>query len=229
MKNLLKKEWLLLLALAAPFAFLASVWPQIPDRVPIHFNASFTPDGWMHKTAGVLLMPIANVVVVIFTLTWFRFDPKMAKYSAETREQVARVLRQCLIAAALLFSGMSVAIVWAAWGRLEPIQQVMIYGLPVLLMVLGNGMGKLRPNHTIGIRLPWTLESTAVWNRTHRLGGLLLVCAGATLLGLAVLGLDKAMFVFALLGVLGIWAAVVVAYAFSQSRNSAASHNSPAQ
>ena len=220
--TLITREWLLLLVLAAPFVFLVYVWPQIPDRVPIHFNASFTPDGWMSKDAGTLLLPLSNVFTILLVRVWFRFDPKMAKCSTETREMVGRVLQQCLMASALLLSCLSIAIVWAAWGRIEPVIQVMLYGIPLLLTVMGNGMGKLRPNYTIGIRLPWTLRSAAVWNRTHRFAGTLLVTTGTVLFGLVALGMDKGLFLVVLLSALAIWTVAVVAYAFAQSRSETA-------
>jgi uncharacterized membrane protein len=47
-----------------------------------------------------------------------------------------------------------------------------------LLMVLGNVLGKFRPNWFAGIRTPWTLSSTESWNKTHRLGGRLFVLLG---------------------------------------------------
>jgi len=46
------------------------------------------------------------------------------------------------------------------------------------LVVLGNQMGKIRPNWFVGVRTPWTLSSKLSWNRTHRLAGWLIVLAG---------------------------------------------------
>lgn len=232
MKNLFKKERFLLLVLVAPFVFLARVWPQIPERVPIHFNAAFVADGWMEKLPGALLLPVSNAFVVLVVRLWFLLDPKMSKCSAETRAQVSRVLRQCLATSSLFMSSLSIAIVWAAWGRPEAVVQVTIYGLPLLLVVLGNGMGKLRPNHTIGIRVPWTLKSATVWNRTHRLAGWLLVAVGLFLIGLAALGLPPEIYIAVFLSLLVVWAAVAIIYAYLQSRAEAdatAPNNSPAR
>lgn len=198
--------------------FLAAVWPQIPERIPIHFNASFTPDGWMNKPWGALLLPLTSPLVVTITLVWFRFDPKMAKCDPETREHVGKVLRQVLLALTVLFGGMSVAVIWAAWGDLSPITKVVYYGVPFLYVVLGNGMSKLRPNYTIGIRVPWTLESPTVWMKTHRLGGRLLVTVGLALMLAVALGVEKVPYVIALLATLGTWALVVITYAFVLSR-----------
>ena len=55
-----------------------------------------------------------------------------------------------------------------------------------LLVLIGNLMGKLRPNWFVGIRTPWTLSSKASWTRTHRLGGWLLIVSGLLVMSCAV-------------------------------------------
>jgi len=55
---------------------------------------------------------------------------------------------------------------------------VMNLALSLLLIFLGNYMGKLRRNFWAGIRTPWTILNETVWERTHRLGGWLFVLAG---------------------------------------------------
>ena len=53
----------------------------------------------------------------------------------------------------------------------------------VMFTVLGNLMPKIRQNHVVGIRLPWTvMGSEEVWHRTHRLGGKLWVVCGLVIL-----------------------------------------------
>ena len=47
---------------------------------------------------------------------------------------------------------------------------------------MGNYMPKLKVNHTVGIRLPWTLQSEDNWHKTHRLAGKLWVLGGLILL-----------------------------------------------
>ena len=38
--------------------------------------------------------------------------------------------------------------------------------------------GKAKRNYFIGIRTPWTLNNEEVWDKTHRLGGLLFKISG---------------------------------------------------
>lgn len=218
MKDVLRRNWLLLLVLAMPLVYLAAVWPDIPKRVPIHFNAAFTPDGWMNKPWGPLLMPLTSVFVTLLVMVWFRFDPKMVKTDADTREHVGRVLRRCLTAVACLLGAVSITIIHAAWGNLEAIKHVMGYGIPLLFLVMGNELGKLRPNYTIGIRVPWTLACPAIWRKTHRLGGRLMVVLGLVLLTVHVCGAGSTLNLFLYLGGLLAWSAIVIGYAIILSR-----------
>ena len=41
----------------------------------------------------------------------------------------------------------------------------------VMFIGLGNYMPKLKQNYTIGIKVPWTLNSEENWNMTHRMAG----------------------------------------------------------
>ena len=41
----------------------------------------------------------------------------------------------------------------------------------LLLTVVGNYMPKCKQNYTIGIKIPWTLNSEENWNKTHRFAG----------------------------------------------------------
>jgi uncharacterized membrane protein len=47
---------------------------------------------------------------------------------------------------------------------------------------LGNLLPKVPKNFFIGIKTPWTLSNEKVWDRTHRLGGILFVLGGLLLM-----------------------------------------------
>ncbi len=52
----------------------------------------------------------------------------------------------------------------------------------ILFIVLGNYMSKNQQNYTVGIKLPWTLNSEENWNKTNRLASKLWVIGGIILL-----------------------------------------------
>jgi uncharacterized membrane protein len=79
----------------------------------------------------------------------------------------------------------------------------------ILFIVIGNYMGKIRPNWFMGIRTPWTLSSEEVWNKTHRFGGRVFMAGGALMIIMGWLPLAwrgpllVAMVVMILLGTVG--------------------------
>jgi len=76
-------------------------------------------------------------------------------------------------------------------------------GLSVLLIFIGNVLGKVRQNFMLGIRTPWTLSSEMSWEKTHRMGGRLFVLSG--ILGiLLTIFLPKVAFPFILVAIFGI-------------------------
>jgi uncharacterized membrane protein len=69
----------------------------------------------------------------------------------------------------------------------------------VLLLALGNVLGKARHNAVFGVRTPWTLADARVWDKTHRfvgrgwvLGGLVLIAVAFTVKDETALGLSIA-------------------------------------
>jgi len=80
-------------------------------------------------------------------------------------------------------------------------------------IVLGNLMGKLRPNYFVGVRTPWTLESTEVWAKTHRLAGKLMVIAGLVLL-VACLKFQPAIYVWIYVPLILAIVVVPIVYSF---------------
>lgn len=55
---------------------------------------------------------------------------------------------------------------------------MIIVGVGLFLLLLGNVLPRVRPNWFIGIRTPWTLSSDRAWEKTHRVGGYILSAAG---------------------------------------------------
>ena len=56
---------------------------------------------------------------------------------------------------------------------------IMDCGLGLLFLIMGNYMHKIKQNYSVGIKLPWTLNSEENWNRTHRVASWLFIMGGA--------------------------------------------------
>ena len=69
-----------------------------------------------------------------------------------------------------------------ALGYQFDISQIIVFGIGILFVGLGNYMPQIRPNYYFGVRTPWAIENPWVWKKTQRMGGILFMIMGVTLL-----------------------------------------------
>ncbi len=77
----------------------------------------------------------------------------------------------------------------AGWAMRCPSAPWYRCSMGLLFLILGNYLPKIRQNRTMGIKLPWTLQSEENWTRTHRLSGFLWVLCGLVMIPLSLLRL----------------------------------------
>ena len=65
----------------------------------------------------------------------------------------------------------------------------------ILFIVIGNYMHKVKQNYTVGIKIPWTLDSEENWNRTHRLASWLWIISGVIFIMNSILQISWLLFV----------------------------------
>lgn len=162
----------------------AWVWARLPEgaQVPIHFNAAGEADRWTSAHWGLLFLPLLSVLMVGLQQLLPHIDPRGDKLRASLP-----AYRQLWLAVQGVLLVAHAAILGHALGWPLPVAQLMPAVVGLMIMVMGNLMGKLRWNYSVGIRTPWTLADERVWDQTHRFGGRLFVLAGLMiLLGAAV-------------------------------------------
>jgi len=158
---------------------IASViaYPRLPERVPIHWDLHGQTNRWQSRGHAVLFLPIAAVVLWGVLRALPSIDPRRANYSKfqPTYEFMvgATLTVIALIHLAVLASGIGMPI---AIHRVIPI------ALGIILVGIGNQLPRARSNWWFGIRNPWTLSNDRVWERTHRVGGYLMMAAGVVMI-----------------------------------------------
>lgn len=172
--------WSLALVVAA-FASAAILYGRLPQQVPTHWNSEGVADGFTAKPLGPFLLPLVMVGVFGLLSVLPRISPR--GYRMDGFMRAYGILQTSVLAFLLLVTLLSLL---AGIGMDIPIGRVLLAGVGLLFMVLGNFMGKLTKNFFIGIRTPWTLANDEVWLRTHRLAGRTFTLAG---LGILVSGL----------------------------------------
>ena len=58
----------------------------------------------------------------------------------------------------------------------------------LMFIIVGNYLPKCKQNYTIGIKIPWTLNSEENWNKTHRFAGWLWTICGILIMLTGFLG-----------------------------------------
>ena len=184
---------------------------QLPAdaRVPIHWNAAGQIDGYAGKWVGLMIGPImAAVTSLIFLVVSFA-EPQQANL-AKSRGVVTIAWIGMLGTAAIVeFSQVSTLMGWPV-----PVATLIVGGMGLFFMLLGNQLSKSRPMYMVGIRTPWTLADPDIWVATHRLGGKLMMIAGLVWLVAALAGWVGAFAMPPLVAVMIASAVVPVIYSY---------------
>lgn len=178
-------QWISLALCAAAALLSLVVWGDLPERMPVHWNAAGEVDRWGGRAEGAFILP--GTTLFMWLLLWalpeispsgFRIESFRAIYD---RVQVAVLI--FLVGLHTLLIGNALG--W--WPML--VDRAVMVGVGALLVFLGNYLGKTKRNFFLGIRTPWTLASDEVWARTHRLGGWLMVGGGLLVTVMAATGI----------------------------------------
>lgn len=218
MKISWRSEAISLFLLVAMFVVAGVTWSVAPDSIPVHWSITGEPDRYGGKFEGLLGPPLIALGLYALLLLLPRIDPRYAHYARFWG--VYLVLRTVIVA---FMAGVHGVIV--LWARGVPVDTglVVLLMIGLLLMVIGNYLGKLRSTWFVGIRTPWTLSSEESWNKTHRLGGRAFVGLGLALMIVSPFQNPWALYVVAALGAVSL--TLLVAYSYYAWRADPAVHS----
>lgn len=172
-----KKEFPALLIVIASWILGWYFYQNFPAQVVTHWNFYGVPDSWGKGTTHALVLPGVITGMYLLFLALPYLDPKKERY--EEFQKVYTIFKNLLLLVMFLIflaSGLF------NLGYNVQIQYVVPIIIGLLMMIIGNYMGKIKPNWFMGIRTPWTLSSETVWQKTHRLGGFLFTLFGLVLI-----------------------------------------------
>ncbi|MDK8387300.1 SdpI family protein [Streptococcus xiaochunlingii] len=173
----MNKKLLLLTSIVILFPILwgVMIWSQLPNQISIHFNAAGQANNFQSKALAVFGLPIFLLLVHLFVIFVTARDPK----NQTMNEKMGKVIYWLTPIVSL---SLSYLIYSKALGSTTNPSIFVSALLGLIFVMMGNYMPKLKVNHTVGIRLPWTLQSEDNWHKTHRLAGKLWVLGGLILL-----------------------------------------------
>ncbi|MDO4440405.1 MAG: SdpI family protein [Eubacteriales bacterium] len=151
------------------------LWNRLPEKIATHFGSEGA-DGWSTKLFAVVISPLILLVIHLFCLGVTLNDPK--------KRNIGNMMMSVIFWIVPVVSLVSnLSIYGYALGMDLNIDMIVGILVGVMFLLLGNYMSKSHQNYTVGIKLPWTLNSEENWNRTHRLAGKLWIFAGILFIG----------------------------------------------
>ena len=151
------------------------LWNQLPEQIPSHWNAAGEIDGWSSKPFAIFGLPLILLAMQWLCVAGTFADPKRNNHSG-------KILHLVLWIIPVLNAVLSVLTYAAAMGKDVQMEVVMPVFIGLVLAIVGNYLPKCKQNYTIGIKIPWTLNSEENWNKTHRFAGRLWVVCGLVIM-----------------------------------------------
>jgi uncharacterized membrane protein len=191
-----------------------SVWaaPDLPARVPVHFDLSGTPDRLGSRTEALVAMPVLLLVLGMLFWALPLIDPRKDNLARSAKAYQATTIGTLAFVVAvhglLLLNGL---------GRAVPVARALNIAIGLLFVLVGNYLGKTRSNWFFGVRTPWTLSSERSWAKTNRLAGRGFATLGVLVMIAALLGSPLVMFSL-VIGGLALLLVTTIAYSYREWR-----------
>ncbi len=147
----------------------ASLWAlfHIPPgtKIPIHWDVYGNPNGFADGPFALFMTPaMAALIAVLFAAIpapeprRLNLEGSALPCNMDRRHSADGGRTWCAALYAAMHAGIQVG-------------GVVIAAVCLLMIVIGNYLGKTRSMFLGGVRTPWTLSSEYSWQRTHSLAG----------------------------------------------------------
>lgn len=210
MKSVSFRFFFLIVLLGLPFAYAAYLYPDLPSRIPTHFNLKGEADAWGGKESIFLapsILGFVSLFVYLLMSNIKKIDPKRyAKVDDKTYPQLA------LFTVAFM-SILSLVILFVTVHKDVDVTKIVFGLLGVGFAGFGWYMPRLQPNYVAGFRLPWTLENENNWIATHQLAGKWWKIGGGLQVIAAILLNETALFI-AFMGIMGLMVLIPLVFSY---------------
>lgn len=167
MNNLkhIKKEiipiiFILIFLMAGMYAY-----KYLPAVVPTHWDANNTPNGWSTRNFAVFFFPGLIFGIYLLLSLFPHIDP-----FKENMKKFSGVYYKFKLVLILFMGGIYLLTLYAALNHNINVGRFVMIGIAWFIYYIALILPLLKRNYFIGIRLPWTLASDEVWDKTHKFG-----------------------------------------------------------
>ncbi len=163
----MRKTTLIIIAiLLLSFAIGIYVYPKMPQMMASHWDGAGSVNGYMGRFWGVFLMPILSVFMFLLFMLIPKIDP-MKKNVEKFRKHFDWFIVILLLFMLYIYI---LTLLWNFYYRFNMLQ-MLVPAFAILFYYMGVLVSHAKRNWFIGIRTPWTMSSSRVWDKTHSLGG----------------------------------------------------------
>jgi len=151
--------------------FNALFYNKMPAELPSHWNFQGQVDKYSSKFDAMVMTPGFLTIMNLFLCFMLDNDPKNERQNnfLMTLTKLSMPIMMIVIYVITILAGL---------GRVVNTSVIISLLMGTLFIAIGNYMPKVKRNYTVGIKLPWTLNSDENWRRTHRLGGICFILMG---------------------------------------------------
>ncbi|MBR6515072.1 MAG: SdpI family protein [Clostridia bacterium] len=184
-------------------------WDMLPRQMATHWGISGEADGWSTRAVAVFVPPVALLVI-----NWICI--LISKLDRSNKEQNPKAYNMVLCIMPMISWFVNGIMYAVTFGFKFNMFSLMVGVFALAFIIIGNYMPKIKQNRTLGIKLPWTLESEENWNATHRFAGKVWFVGGILCLGCVFVPEKAGMYVLPSLLAVLILIPTVYSYMFNQ-------------
>ncbi|MDU2376356.1 SdpI family protein [Anaerococcus obesiensis] len=171
-------------------------YKKMPETLPTHWGFNNKIDGYSSKFTTLITTPLLLIFLNIFSCFMLDNDPKN-----KDKNNFVITIGKATIPLVMLIT--FVISVFYGLGKKINVMVIISIFVGFLLILIGNYLPKTKRNYTVGIKLPWTLNSDENWNKTHRLAGYFFILGGIFFLLTPFIGNEYLIFLtFMIIGII---------------------------
>lgn len=171
-----------------PVLLAAVFYNQLPDQIPTNWgfdgDVTYGPKSTIWMLSG--MAPLFGIALPLLQ----RIDPRKNNY----RKFLGNFYMFLIVLMLFMTLMVGVTISESIYPGRITVYKVITVAMGALFLLIGNMMPKFKSNFFVGIKNPWTLSNTEVWNRTHRIAGYCWVVGGLLIILLALVLSEKVLF-----------------------------------
>ena len=128
-------------------------------------------NGGSSKPMAVFGIPFLLLLIHLFCVFFTANDPKRKNINRRIFTMILWLVPVVSVITCMSIYGL-------ALGMDIDIGVIVNIMVGIMFIILGNYVHKVKQNYTVGMKLPWTLNSEENWNRTNRMTGWILILSG---------------------------------------------------